>query len=102
MYCAIIFCIFLLPNVYCFTVCIAVLHTLVAVLLARSQYPGGPGTGHLSTGFSWFPCVYKRMLRWFPRLQVATACFSCSPPDLSFVDPYFIFMLSLFHIYVHA
>jgi hypothetical protein len=28
----------------------------------------------------------------FPRLQVATACFSCSPPDLNFLDPYFIFM----------
>jgi len=41
-------------------------------------------TGHLGTGFSWFHCVYKykRMLRWFPRLQVATACFSCSTPDL--------------------
>ena len=47
---------------------------------------------HLGTGFSWFPCVYKRMLRWFPTLQVATACFSCSPPDLNFLDPYFIFM----------
>ena len=44
------------------------------------------------TGFSWFPSVYKRMLRWFPRLPVATACFSCSPPDLNFLDPYFIFM----------
>jgi len=32
------------------------------------------------------------MLRWFPRLQVATACFSCSPPDLKLLDPYFIFM----------
>jgi len=32
------------------------------------------------------------MLRWFPRLQVATACFSCSPPDLNFLDPCFIFM----------
>jgi hypothetical protein len=32
------------------------------------------------------------MLRWFPRLPVATACFSCSPPDLNFLDPYFIFM----------
>ena len=32
-------------------------------LLARSQYPEGPATGHLDTGFSWFPCVYKRMLR---------------------------------------
>ena len=47
---------------------------------------------YLDTGFSWFPCVYKRMLRWFPRLQVATACFSCSPSDLSLLDPYFIFM----------
>ena len=83
-------------------VCIAVLHTLVTGLLARSQYPEGPAAGHLGTGFSWFLCVYKRMLRWFPRLQVATACFSCSPPELNFLDPYFIFMLSLFHIYVHA
>ena len=32
------------------------------------------------------------MLRWFPRFQVATACFSCSPPDLNFLDPYFKFM----------
>jgi hypothetical protein len=32
------------------------------------------------------------MLRWFPRLQVATACFSCSPPDLNFLNLYFIFM----------
>jgi hypothetical protein len=46
----------------CCTVCIAVL-TLDARLLARSQYPEGPATGHLDTGFSWFPCVYKRMLR---------------------------------------
>ena len=38
------------------------------------------------------PPVYKRMLTWFPRLQVATACFSCNPPDLNFLDPYFIFM----------
>jgi len=44
-------------------VCTAVLHTLVAGLLARSQYSEGPATGHLDTGFSWFPFVYKRMLR---------------------------------------
>jgi uncharacterized membrane protein len=35
-------------------VCIAVL-TLNAVLLARSQYPEGPATGHLDTGFLGFP-----------------------------------------------
>ena len=67
--------------------------TLDAGLLARSQYPEGPATGHLDTGFSWFPCVYKRMLRWFPSFQVATTCFSCSPPDLNF-------LATLFFIYV--
>ena len=67
-------------------------NTLFAGLLARSQYSEGPATGHLGTGFSWFPCVYKRKLRWFPRLQVTTACFLCSPPDFNLLDPYFIFM----------
>jgi hypothetical protein len=69
-------------------VCIALL-TLDAGLLARSQYPEGPATGHLDTGFSRFPCVYKRMLRWFPSLQVATTCLSCSPPDLTFLVTFF-------------
>ena len=82
--------------------CIDVLHTLVAGLLDRSQYAEDTATGHLGTGYSWFPYVYKRTLRWFPRLLATTACFSCSSPDLNFLDPYFIFMLSLFHIYVHA
>ena len=57
--------------------------TLDAELLARSQYSEGPATGHLGTGFSWFPCVYKQMLRWLPRFQVATTCFSSSPPDVN-------------------
>ena len=59
-------------------------------LLARSQYSEGPATGHLDTGFSWFPCVYKQMLRWFSKFQVATACFSCSPPDLNLLVTNFI------------
>ena len=95
-----ILCIVLLSWVYfCHScvlfllcVCIAVLHTLVAGLLARSQYSEGPATGHLDTDFSWFPCVYKQMLRWVPKFQVATTCFSCSHPDLNFLDPYFMFM----------
>ena len=37
-------------------VCIAVF-TLDAGLLARSQYSEGPATGHLDTGFYWFPCA---------------------------------------------
>ena len=62
--------VFVVPYVYLlYYVCIAVL-TLDAGLLVRSQYPEGPATGHLDTGFSWFPCVYKRMLRWFPKFDV--------------------------------
>jgi hypothetical protein len=66
--------------------------TLDAGLLARSQYPEGPATGHLDTGFSWFPCVYKQLLRRFPSFQVATTCFSCSPPHLNFLVTYLIFV----------
>jgi len=62
-----------------------------AGLLARSQYSEGPATGHLDIGFSWFPCAGKQMLRWFPRFQVATTCFSCSPPDLNLLVTNFIF-----------
>jgi len=75
-------------------VCIDIL-ALDAALLARSQYPEGPATGHLDTGFSWFPCVYKRMLRWFPSFQVAIKCLSCSPPYLNFLvtlPPIFVYM----------
>ena len=79
-----ILCVFAVPYVYLlYYVCIAVL-ILDAGLLPRSQYPEGPATGHLDTGFSWFPCVYKRMLRRFPSSQVATTCFSCSPSRLKF------------------
>jgi len=76
---------------YC--VCIDIL-TLDAGLLARSQYPEGPATGHLDTGFSWFPFVYKRMLRWFPSFQVATTCFLCSPPDLNFLVTFFSYLFT--------
>ena len=62
-------------------------------LLARSHHSEGPATGHLDTGFSWFPCVYKQMLRWFPRFQFATTCFSCSPPDLNLVVTNFMFCI---------
>ena len=75
--------VFLSSYVYLlYYVCTAVF-TLVAGHLARSQYSEGPATGHLDTGFSWFPCAYKQMLRWFPRFQVATTCFSFSPPNLN-------------------
>jgi len=75
-------------------VCIAVF-TLDAGLLVRSQYSEGPATGHLDTGSSWFPCVYvyKQMLRRFPTFQVATTCFSCSPPDLNLAVTNFMFRI---------
>ena len=80
---AVVLCVLLSSYVYLLNyVCIAVF-TLDAELLARSQYSEGPATGHLDTGFSWFLCVYKQMLRWFPTFQVATTCFLCSPPDLN-------------------
>ena len=67
--------------------------TLDAGQLAIGQYSEGPATGHLDIGFSWFPCVYKQMLRWFPTFQVATTCFSCSPPDLNLLVTKFIFCI---------
>ena len=89
----VVFCVLLSSYVYLlYYVCIAVF-TLDAGLLARSQDSEGPATGHLDPGFSQFPCVYKQMLRWFPRFQVATTCFSCSPPDLNLLVTNFIFCI---------
>ena len=53
----VVLCVLLSSYVYLlYYVCIAVF-TLDAGLLARSQYSEGPATGHLDTGFSWFPCA---------------------------------------------
>jgi len=82
----------LLSYVYLlYCVCIAVF-TFDAGLLARSQYSEGPATGHLDRGILLFPVstTYKQMLRWFPTFQVATTCFSCSPPDLNLVVTNFV------------
>ena len=48
-YCVIVLCVLL------YYVVVAVLYTLVAGLLARSQYPEGPATGQLGTVFLGFP-----------------------------------------------
>ena len=78
----------------CFILCVFVVSYvyLFYLMCIWSQYAEGPATGHLDTGFSWFPCVYKRMLKWFPSFQVATTCFSCSPPYLNFLVTFFIFV----------
>jgi len=61
--------------------------------MARSHYSEGLATGHLDKGFPLFPCVYKQMLRRFPKNQVATTCFSFSFPDLNLVVTNFMFCL---------
>jgi len=86
----------LVGRVYCCSclLCIVILYvfvvlsvfavfTLDAGLQGGNQYSEGPSNGNLDTGFSWFLCAKKQMLRWFPKFQVATTCFSCSPPDLN-------------------
>jgi len=89
----VVLCVLLSSYVYLlYYVCIAV-YTLDGGLLARSQYSEGPATGHLDTGFSRFPCVYKQTLRRFPTFPVATTCFSCSPPDLNLLVINFIFCI---------
>ena len=93
VYCCSCLCVLLSSYVYLLHyVCIAVF-TLDAGLLARSQYSEGPATGYFDTGFSRFPCAYKQTLRRFPTFQVATTCFSCSPPNLNLVVTNFMFCL---------
>ena len=94
----VILCVFVIPCVRCcwFYIYIYIyiyIYTLDTGLLARSQYSEGPATGHLDTGSSWFPSVYKQMLRWFLRFKVATTCFSCSPPDSNLLVTNFMFCL---------
>jgi len=50
-------CIFVTSCILFYYLCTAVSHTLVDGLLAKSQYPEGPATGHLDTGFAWFHYV---------------------------------------------
>ena len=56
--------------------------TVDAELLARSQYSEGPATDLLNTGFCWFLCVYKQMLRWLPNSKLPLHA-SHVPPDLN-------------------
>jgi len=72
--------------------CVFAILTLDARLMAGSQYPEGPATGHLDTGFSWFPCVYKRMLRRFPSFEVTNTYLSCSPQDVNSLVAFFIYV----------
>jgi len=51
----VVLCVLLSSYVYLlYYVCIAVFYFRCRT---RSQYSEGPATGHLDTGFSWFPFV---------------------------------------------
>ena len=53
----VVLCVLLSSYVYLLSYMCITVFTLDAALLARSQYSEGPATGHLDTGFSWFPCA---------------------------------------------
>jgi hypothetical protein len=46
------------------------------------MHPAGPATGRLDTG-SWFDLSLEANAEMGPKFPVATACFSCSPINLS-------------------
>jgi len=60
-------CIFVNSCVLFYCVCTAVLHTLVAELLASSQYPEGPATGHFDTGFFLVSLCLKANAQTVPK-----------------------------------
>src|SRR5215468_1284994 len=78
--CVLVTCI--LCAVYC-NVCIDVVTLDVSVRKVLR-----PATS-IQVFFLGFPVSLKQMLRWFPRFQVATTCFSCSPPDVNLVAKQF-------------
>jgi hypothetical protein len=60
--------IFVTGCVVFYYVCSAVLHAQFAGLLASSQYPEGPATGHLGTGFSFFSLCLKANAVMVPKI----------------------------------
>jgi len=53
----VVLCVLLSSYVYSLNYVCTAVFTLDAGLLAVSQYSEGSATGHLDTGFSWFPCA---------------------------------------------
>ena len=92
VYCVIVLCVLLLHHVYCVYCCTVYCS---AGLLARSQYSEGPATGHLGTGFPWFPSVcLKANAEMVPKTPSCYCMLLMQPSRLKFLS-------SLFHIYVH-
>jgi hypothetical protein len=56
----------------------------IQLVLARSQCVSGRSYDRPSRHrFSWFSSVIQANAEMVPKFQVATACFSCNPPDLN-------------------
>ena len=70
----VVLCVLLSSYVYLLHYVFIAVFTLDAGLLACDRPPGHR---------FFLVSVYKQMLRWFPRFQVATTCFSCNPPELN-------------------
>ena len=80
---------------YCCTVPIAALYTVVAGLLASSQCPDCTAAGQAGTGFLGIPVsVCKRMLRCFQRIQFPTDASHVALSNYTFFS-YFTFMFML-------
>ena len=75
--------------------------TLDAGLLARSQYPEGPMTGHLDTGFFLVSLCLQTNAEMVPSFQVATTCLSGSPPDLNFLVTFFSIFVYMYNNHCH-
>jgi hypothetical protein len=65
---------------------------VVAGLVAKSQYPEGPATVHLGTGFLRFPVSKRECWDGSQHSKLLLHASSCSLTDLNFLEPYFIFM----------
>ena len=85
--------VFLLLHVYCFTTCVLLYYILqlpdcwLEVSIRKVLRPATS-----TQVFLGFPVSTSECWDGSQDSQVATACFSCSPPDLNFLYPYFIFM----------
>jgi hypothetical protein len=86
VFCVDLMC-FLVEDTQEYTRPIVLLYIVLQVKAIPLQAWTGPeGSNSLSLP-DWFPWAQEQMQRWFPPFQVASTCFSCSPPNLNSVVP---------------
>ena len=93
VYYVIILCLSVLTHVYLlYYMCIAVLHALVARLLARSRYSECPATGHLGTVFLGFPVSISECWDGSRDSKLPLHASHVDLQTYISLDPFFIFM----------